>query len=142
MIDFLTRSIDKAYTYPCSKAAVNSAFEGVLDSASFGLSAGFTLEPRYSPQPSISGTVVMSLSVHANPNFLQRTCRASLHVYRVLKRDWSEEEHAVLLDLMHERMPKWLEQKLSRTETEIFGSDELLVELRGAELLLHETRFR
>ena len=142
---FLSRSLGNRYVYPCSKADVKAAFgDDTLDSASFGLSHEFHLEPRYSPIPKILGTVILALAAPRAEDtwFSSEYNRSSLYIFRVAKEDFNERAHAAVTDLMNGPMRRWLDSKTIRSQTEIFGQDELLVEFRNGQLLLHETTFR
>lgn len=142
---FLSRSLGNRYVYPCSKADVKTAFgDESLDSASFGLSHEFHLEARYSPRPKIVGAVILALAAPRAEDtwFPNEYNRSSLYIYRVPKEEFNELAHTAVTDLMNGPMRRWLDSKTSRSQTEIFGLDELLVEFRNGQLLLHETTFR
>jgi len=134
---FRSHGIDKQYTYPCSKHDVKAAFgEDLLDGAWFGLTLSYRQRSsRYSPQPNIQGTVVIKLSMGMSGE-------CSLYGYRVLKADFDQLRHTMLVELIHGQIRDWVVAKKERTETEIFGREELLVELLQGEIRLHETRFR
>lgn len=134
--------IFEPWAYPCSKASVREAFsQELLDGVVFGLRPVFQLDPRNSPKPKIQGTVILALAMHLT-NPVIDLGRSSLYVYRARKQDLSEPVRMAVFELMRGSMRHWLQGMLSRSETEVFGADELLIELRDSTLLLHETRFR
>ncbi len=136
---YFTSSLHKEYVYPCSKSDVKAAFgNDLLDSACFGLSTAFSFDSRTSPQPKILGTVLMGLTAPR----LDDSILPSLYIYRISKEDFGARAHAAVAELMKGEMRRWLDVKIQRSKTEIFGLDELLVEFRSGRLILHETRFR
>ncbi len=142
---FLSRSLGNGYVYPCSKADVKTAFgDESLDSACFGLSQEFHLEARYSPRPKIVGVVILALAAPRAEDtwYPKEYISSSLYIFRVPKEEFNELAHTAVTELMNGPMRRWLDSKTSRSQTEIFGSDKLLVEFRNGQLLLHETTFR
>jgi hypothetical protein len=141
-MEILTQALDDRYAYCCSKASVKKAFgDGLLDRASFGLTPAFEYDSRHAPKPKIKGNVVMSLTVRSTET-VEYSGRTSLYVFRSCKEDLDDRVRTAVADVLNGQMRQWLESKLGRPATEVFGTDELLVELYDGQLLLHETRFR
>jgi len=139
---FSTNGLDAQYTYPCSKAGVKAAFgDGLLDSVCFGLFPEYQFSSRNSPKPKILGRAIMGLAVYP-PNLTSHSDRASLNIYRVRKDEFNDLTHQAVADLMNGPMRHWLDAHLNRPETEVFGLDKLIIELRDGQLLQHETRIR
>ncbi len=112
-----------------------------LEGAWFGLTPSHGYDRRTHPRPKIEGVVLMSLSLPSGEASMS-SGRAFLYVYRVPTEAMTESDHKAVVELMTGPMRRWLEAKMTRSETQIFGADSLLVELRDGRLLLHETTFR
>src|SRR4029077_766270 len=102
----------------------------------------FSLDFRYSPRPKILGTVVMALAVRQWLGQSQEIDRSSLYIYRVLKEDFNERAHEAFAELTKGTVRPWLDSNLNRSDTEVFGMNELLIEVRNGQLLPHEVLFR
>ena len=130
-----TNAIDGAYVYPCSKRDVREAFgEGLLRKAWFGLTPDYLLDRRATHAPKTRGALPMHVTVN-------RGNEATLYVNRIRREDDSLFLRSRLRALMRGEMREWTERMVTRTETQVLGHQELLVEIRDGALLTHELRY-
>ena len=132
---FKSTKLDSSFTYPCSKADITKAFgKDLLDHAVFGLWPEHHVEPRLRKKLKTKGRVLLSLSVQDGSD-------AVLLIFKVRKEDFSLDMQSKLQTTMRGPMKMWLERKISRPDTAIFGQDSLVAEWTGQQFLLHESTF-
>lgn len=130
-----TNPIDPAYVYPCSKRDVREAFgDELLEKAWFGLTPDFRFDSRATHLPKVRGFVPIHVTVN-------RENVATFYANRVRREDDSILLRSRLRELMRGEMRSWTERKVARTETEILGHEELIVEVRDGLLLTHKIRY-
>lgn len=127
--------IDPAYVYPCSRRDVRVAFgDELLEKAWFGLTPDFRFDSRPTHRPKVLGFVPIHVSVN-------RQNEATFYANRVRREDDSILLRSRLRETMRGGMRAWTERKVVRTETQIVGHEELIVEVRDGLLLTHELRY-
>ena len=138
-----TRGLDDVFTYPCTKADVREAFDGVLESASFGQRADHRFS-RADEANGISGRVLLTLGIStiAWPRDEEVRPRARLYVYRVRRDDWSDYLQWQMRETLRTRLRAWIDAMKGRPEIAWGKHEDVFVELREGVLYVHERHSR
>ncbi len=131
----ITKKIPPNYVYPCSRRDVRDIFgTELLKSVWFGMWPEFQFDSRAYPRPHISGVVAASMTV-------SRSNEAMLLFYRIAREEYSDYLRFRVREMLGGLVLEWTRNQMARSETEILGNEELIVEIRDGLLVTHEMRY-
>ncbi len=122
-------------TYACSVLEIQEWAKGLADlRIEFGTQKSFRFDPRCSSRPKIQGTVVVSL-------FIDRQLKPALYFYPIPGSLYPETAKKEFLERVLGGLKHWLEDRLSKHETDMIGREMILVELKDARFEMHRLRY-
>jgi hypothetical protein len=122
-------------TYACSALEVQEWAKELADlRIEFGAHKSFRFDPRCNSRPKIQGTIVASL-------FIDHQLKPALFFYPIPGFKYPESAKNEFLERMDNDLKKWLEDQLSKHETDMVGREMILLELRDDRLAMHRLRY-
>jgi hypothetical protein len=129
------RKIPPGEQYACSNLEVKNWAKGLADlRIEFGSHRRFMFDARCSQRPKIEGIVVVSA-------WIDRQLKPALFFYPIPNSKYPESAKKEFLEQVLNELKKWLEDQLSKPESEMLGRDMILFELKAAGFELHRLRY-
>lgn len=129
------KKLPPTYTYACSVLEVKEWAKEFADlRIEFGAQKSFRFDPRCGSRPKIQGTIIVSL-------FIDCQLKPAVYFYPVPTSQYPETARQEFLKHTFNHLKKWLEEEISKHETDMVGRKLVLIELKNAHLEMHRLRY-
>ena len=128
--------LPKVQRFPCAKKDIKSTFaNGELNWVGFAWPyKQFAFDSRCNDRPKISGVVIAKITV-------SRELETYACIYPILNDKYNDEAAHEFVKGILPKMRSWMQNQLSKPETQFLGYETMIVEWAEDKHVLHEIRY-